>query len=134
MCAANHHRKGIVMAAVFADLLESTREPGTSRFSASGIAGILGLQQQDLAELAGVHRNTLRTHPESPRLQAALRDLMRVVSAATAVQPDAQRAIFLIKNEPIATFRHKTLMQLVQEGRAEDAIGYLESIGAGFIG
>ncbi|MCA0241256.1 MAG: DNA-binding protein [Proteobacteria bacterium] len=122
------------MAAVFADLLESTREPGTSRFSASGIAGILGLQQQDLAELAGVHRNTLRTHPESPRLQAALRDLMRVVSAATAVQPDAQRAIFLIKNEPIATFRHKTLMQLVQEGRAEDAIGYLESIGAGFIG
>ena len=122
------------MAAVFADLLESTREPGTSRFSASGIAGILGLQQQDLAELAGVHRNTLRTHPESPRLQAALRDLMRVVSAATAVQPDAQRAIFLIKNEPIAAFRHKTLMQLVQEGRAEDAIGYLESIGAGFIG
>lgn len=122
------------MAAVFANLLESTREPGTSRFSASGIAGILGLQQQDLAELAGVHRNTLRTHPESPRLQAALRDLMRVVSAATAVQPDAQRAIFLIKNEPIAAFRHKTLLQLVQEGRAEDAIGYLESIGAGFIG
>lgn len=122
------------MAAVFADLLESTREPGTSRFSASGIASILGLQQQDLAELAGVHRNTLRTHPESPRLQAVLRDLMRVVSAATAMQPDPQRAIFLIKNEPIAAFRHKTLMQLVQEGRTEDAIGYLESVSAGFVG
>lgn len=122
------------MAAVFADLLESTREPGTSRFSASGIASILGLQQQELAELAGVHRNTLRTHPESPRLQAVLRDLMRVVSAATSMQPDPQRAIFLIKNEPIAAFRHKTLMQLVQEGRTEDAIGYLESVSAGFTG
>jgi sporulation protein YlmC with PRC-barrel domain len=121
-------------AAIFADVLESTREPGTSRFSASGVADILGLQQQDLAELAGVHRNTLRTHPESPRLQSALRDLMRVLSAAAAVQPDPQRAIFLVKNEPIPAFRHKTLLQLVQEGRTEDAIGYLESISAGFVG
>lgn len=122
------------MAAIFTDVLESLREPGTSRLSAPGIASILGVQQQDLAELAGVHRNTLRTHPESPRLQSALRDLMRVLSAATAVQPDAQRAIFLIKNEPILAFRHKTLLQLVQEGRAEDAVGYLESISAGFVG
>lgn len=122
------------MAAIFADVLESTREPGTSRFSALGIAAVLGLPQQDLASLAGVHRNTLRTHPESPRLQATLRDLMRVLSAASALQPDPQRAIFLIKNEPIPAFHHKTLLQLVQEGRTEDAIGYLESVGAGFVG
>ncbi len=122
------------MATLFADVLESTREQGTSRFSALGVADILGLQQQDLAELARVHRNTLRTHPESPRVQAALRDLMRVLSAAAAVQPDTQRAIFLVKNEPIPAFRHKTLLQLVQEGRTEDAIGYLESISTGFVG
>lgn len=122
------------MAAILSDILESAREPGTSRFSVSGIANILGLQQQELAELAGVHRNTLRIHPESPRLQSVLRDLMRVLSAATAMEPDPQRAIFLIKNEPIPTFRHKTLLQLVQEGRAEDAIDYLESVSAGFVG
>jgi len=122
------------MATLFADVLESTREQGTSRFSALIVADILGLQQQDLAELARVHRNTLRTHPESPRVQAALRDLMRVLSAAAAVQPDTQRAIFLVKNEPIPAFRHKTLLQLVQEGRTEDAIGYLESISTGFVG
>lgn len=86
------------------------------------------------ATLAGVHRNTLRTHPESPKLQAALRDLMRVLSAAAVVQPDTQRAFFMLKNEPIPAFRHKTLLQLVQEGRAEDAIDYLESISAGFSG
>lgn len=122
------------MTAILSDILESAREPGTSRFSASGIASILGLQQQELAELAGVHRNTLRIHPESPRLQSVLRDLMRVLSAATAMEPDPQRAIFLIKNEPIPAFRHKTLLQLVQEGRAEDAIDYLESVSAGFVG
>lgn len=122
------------MSATFADVLESTRESGTSRFSAASVAEILGLQQQDLAALAGVHRNTLRTHADSPRLQSALRDLMRVLSAATMVQPDPQRAVFLIKNEPIAAFRHKTLLQLVQDGRTEDAIDYLESISAGFVG
>ena len=122
------------MAAVFADILESTREPGTARFSAAGVANVFGLQQQELAALAGVHRNTLRSHPESPRLQATLRDLIRLASAATAVQPDVQRAIFLIKNEPVAAFRHRTLMQLVQDGRTDDAIAYLESIGAGFVG
>jgi hypothetical protein len=122
------------MAAIFSEVLESTREPGTSRFSVSGVADILGLQQQDLAELTGVHRNTLRTHPESPRLQSGLRDLMCVLSAAAAVQPDPQRAIFLVKNEPIPAFRHKTLLQLVREGRTEDAIAYLESISTGFVG
>lgn len=118
----------------FVDVLESVREAGTSRLSAANIAAALGLQYQDLATLAGVHRNTLRTHPESPRLQAALRDLMRVLSAASSVQPDAERAFFMIKNEPIPAFRHKTLLQLVQEGRTEDAIDYLESISAGFTG
>ena len=118
----------------FADVLESVREAGTSRFSATNVADALGLQYQDLATLAGVHRNTLRTHPESPRLQAALRDLMRVLSAATAVQPDTARAFFMVKNEPIPAFHHKTLLQLVQEGRTDDAIDYLESISAGFTG
>jgi len=121
-------------AVMFPDLLESMREPGTSRFSVAGIADALDLQQQELATLARVHRNTLRTHPESPRLQSTLRDLMQVLSAACAIQPDPQRAIFLIKNEPIPSFRHKTLLQLVQDDRAGDAIRYLESIQSGFVG
>jgi hypothetical protein len=118
----------------FSDVLDSAREAGTSRLSAANLANILGLQQQDLATLAGVHRNTLRTHPESPKLQATLRDLVRVLSAAAAVQPDFERALFLIKNQPIPTFRHKTILQLLQDGRTEDAIDYLESISAGFVG
>jgi hypothetical protein len=121
-------------ATAFNDVLESAREAGTSHLSAANLANILGLQQQDLATLAGVHRNTVRTHPESPKLQAALRDLIRVLSAAVAVQPDFERALFLVKNQPIPAFRHKTILQLVQDGRTDDAIDYLESISSGFIG
>lgn len=121
-------------SAAFADVLESSREAGTSRLSATNIADALGLQYQDLAALTSVRRNTLRIHPESPRLQAALRDLMRVLLAATAVQSDTARAFFMVKNEPIPAFRHKNLLQLVQEGRTDDAVDYLESISAGFTG
>jgi hypothetical protein len=121
-------------AIAFPDVLESAREAGTSRLSAANLANVLGLQQQDLATLAGVHRNTLRTHPESPKLQSTLRDLVRVLSAAVAVQPDFERALFLVKNQPIPAFRHKTILQLLQDGRTEDAIDYLESISAGFVG
>ena len=121
-------------AIAFTDVLESAREAGTSRLSAVNLANVMELQQQDLANLAGVHRNTLRTHPESPKLQSTLRDLMRVLSAAAAVQPDFERALFLVKNQPIPTFLHKTILQLLQDGRTEDAIDYLESISAGFVG
>jgi hypothetical protein len=135
MCVKLLSVGSITMATTtFADVLESVREAGTSRFSATSIADALDLPYQDLAALAGVHRNTLRTHPESPRLQAALRDLMRVLSAATQVQSDTARAIFMVKNEPIPAFRHKTLLQLVQEGRTDDVVDYLESISAGFTG
>ena len=122
------------MFAAASEVLESTREPGTTRFSPANFAALLELPLQDLAELAGVHRNTLRTHPESPRLQAALRDLMRVLVATMEIQPDNMRAIFLVKNEPIPSFEHKTLLQLVSAGRADDAVRYLESVASGFVG
>lgn len=116
------------------DVLESVHQPGTSDLSASGVAGLFGLRLQELAAIASVHRNTIRTHPNTPKLQAVLRDLMRVLSAASASQPEQDRALFLIKNAPIPAFRHKTILQLVAEGRTDDAIDYLESVSSGYVG
>ena len=95
---------------------------------------MLEMQPQDLASLAGVHRNTLRFHPESPRLQAALRDFVRLLSAASEIQPDWQRVAFFIKNEPIAEFDYKTLLRVAQEARTDDAVAYLKSVASGFVG
>ena len=123
-----------MLGAPFVDVLDSVRESGTSNLSPTHDAQLLGLNLPELAELAKVHPSTLRNHPESPSLQSALSDVMRVVSVAVAIQPDQQRAIFLIKNAPIPAFRHKTLLQLMQEGRTEDAISYLDSISGGTVG
>lgn len=121
-------------ALALSDVLEAVHQPGTSDLSATGVAELFGLQLQDLATLASVHRNTVRTHPNTPRLQAVLRDLMRVLSATSVVQPDRDHALFLIKNAPIPAFRHKTILQLVAEGRTDDAVDYLDSVSAGFVG
>lgn len=122
------------MSALASEVLERLREPGTARFSPQNFATLLDLPQQELATLARVHRNTMRTHPESPKLQEALRVLARVLSAVMEIQPDLLRAIYFMKNEPIAAFQHMTLLRLVEQGRADDAVAYLESIASGFVG
>lgn len=118
----------------FAQVLESLREPGTSRLSAARVAAVMGFQLQELAAFAGVHRNTMRLHPESARVQAALRDLVRLLSAASAIQPDLQRVVFFIKHEPIGSLGHKTLLDMARVGRLDNAIDYLESVASGFVG
>ena len=118
----------------FAHVLESLREPGTSRLSVERVAALLELQQQYLATFAGVHLDTVRMHPELARLQAALRDMVRVLSAACAIQSDLRRAVFFIKNEPIAAFDHRTLLEATRIGQVDVVVAYLESIASGFVG
>lgn len=123
------------MSAVsFHELLEQVREVGTSDLSARAVADLFGLEHRELAAIAGVHRNTIRTRHRSPELQAILRDLIRVLAAASSIQPDMSRALFLVKNAPIPAFRHKTILQLVGDGRTDDAVDYLGSVGSGFAG
>lgn len=113
---------------------ESLREPYLSRLSPKAVADLLLLEEQEIASIAGVDRETLLARPESRCVQEVLGNLVELLSAAMAVQPDRQRAASFLRHEPIAAFGQKTLLQLVQDGRAADAKRYLESVGAGFTG
>ena len=62
------------------------------------------------------------------------RALERMLAAALRVQPNRQLAEEFVRNKPIAAFGGKTLLDLTEEGRAKDAIGYIESIASGFVG
>jgi hypothetical protein len=50
------------------------------------------------------------------------------------VQELAERAVFLLGNEPLRAFGYKTADTLVQEGRFDAVIAYLESLAGGFAG
>jgi hypothetical protein len=119
----------------FPDFLQGLREPGSrTALSPALLASALELPVQDLASLAKVHRNTLQLAPSSPKVQSAIRDVLRVLSAAHELTGDIDRAVFWFRNHPIPDFGHRTAMQLVEMGKVQAVIDYIESRSAGATG
>jgi hypothetical protein len=98
------------------------------------IGEFFGFQIQELAERAHVHRNTPTLRPQAPQLQKYLQELVRVLAVITLLTMDEKRAAFLLRNEPLRVFGYKTADVLIQEGRTENVIAYLESLEGGATG
>lgn len=60
-------------------------------------------------------------------------DLLRVLEAADRVTFSREVSIEWMRS-PLASFGGKTAEELVIEGRADDLVGYLESVASGFAG
>lgn len=118
----------------FNAFLAQLQEPGKPIISPLRFAQMLHLEQQKLAELAHVHRNTVSRMPASPRLQDFLRDAVRVLAAAFALAGSADRALYWFRSHPIQDFDYKTAEALVSEGRANSVIQYIESLNSGASG
>lgn len=114
--------------------VERFREPNTPYLSPAKVGDFFGLRVQELAERARVHRNTPTARPHTPQLQKYLQEMLRVLAVATELTDDAERAAFLLRNEPLRAFGYKTADTLVQEGRADAVIAYLESLASGSVG
>jgi hypothetical protein len=116
----------------FPSFLESLKaDDSHTALSPEKLADELEVPMQKLASLARVHRNTVSLSPNSPKLQDAMVDVVRVLSAAHALTGDINRALFWFRNQPIADFDHYTPMQLVEQGKVQAVIDYIDSISAG---
>ena len=113
---------------------EQFREPDTPYLSPARIGDFFGFKVQELAERAHVHRNTPTARPQAPQLQKYLQDMVRVLAVATEMTGDEKRAAFLLRNEPLRAFGFKTADALIQDGRADTLIAYLESLAGGAAG
>jgi transcriptional regulator with XRE-family HTH domain len=124
------------MNAVARELMfaEQFRAPGDAILEPMRMAEALQLSQQDFAELAGVHRATLRDSPQNARLQAYLREVLRVLAAATEIAGSQDKAIFWYRNSPIRDFEFKTAERLVAAGKGDAVVRYLSSIESGSSG
>ena len=115
-------------------LTERFRESNTPYLSPTKVAEFFGYRVQELAERAHVHRNTPSSRPQAPQLQQYLQDTVRVLAVATEMTGDPKRAAFLLRNEPLRAFSYKTADTLIQEGRTDAVIAYLESLAGGAAG
>jgi len=62
-----------------------------------------------------------------------MRDVDRVALAAAAIIGGHAKAVEWL-NQPLATFDGKTPLQLIDEGRTDSVLRYLESVASGFVG
>lgn len=108
-------------------------EPGSTLLSIKRIAGCLRVDPLELVTNAGVDRDAI-DEPGSLAVQARLRDIFKVLAAATEAFEHHAQVVPWMMNMPITTFRGKTAYQLIKEGRSNDVIGYLDSVASGFVG
>ena len=118
----------------FQTFADGLRAPGLPLIAPDRFADALHLRQQELAQLARVHRTTVADAPANARLQQYMRDALRVLSAATEVSGERMRALYWYRNTPIPEFEHRTAEQLVSAGKADALIAYLQSVGSGSTG
>ena len=123
-----------VPAAVNEKIVDTVREPGSSTISIDRLIEMLSMQPQTFAEAAGVHRNTLRLNPHNEKAQTFARNVVRVLQAAVDLGNDPKTALYHVKNSPIRPFEYKTAWEMIEAGRSDDVVGYLESLSAGYTG
>ncbi|MDR3430254.1 hypothetical protein [Silvimonas sp.] len=115
-------------------LIEQLHEAGSRSLSPAKVCEFFGFSNQDLADRARVDRHTVTAYPQAPQLQKYLKDLVSALAVATEATGDAKRAAFLLRNEPLRVFGYKTADTLIQEGRTNAVIAYIESSRAGAAG
>jgi hypothetical protein len=120
----SHAQQANVVVSRFVDSLQ---EPRTPYISPSRFSEVLGVKVVALAELTGVHRNTLR-NPSSERLHSKMWEMIKVISAAANLTGDIQKAIYWYRNEPIADYDHRTAAELVAEGHADAVLAYIRDL------
>lgn len=112
---------------VVSKFVDSLQEPQTPYISPARFSEVLGVKVMALAELTGVHRNTLR-NPSSERLQLKMREMIKVISAAAELTGDIQKAIYWYRNEPIVDYDHFTAAELVADGHADAVLAYIRDL------
>lgn len=111
--------------------MRDIQEPGRPVISPVRFARRLDIEQQKLAQLARVHRNTLTRLPEAAKLQGFLQQAVRVLAAASDRMGNTDRALYWFRSHPIRDFDYNSPLTLVAEGRADEVLRYIERLGVG---
>ena len=107
------------------------RDDETAYLSAKSVANVLGVTLTELASLTGVARNTLAAKTGARKVDIALSPVVRILTMASAMAGDDQRAAVWFKHQPIPGWAGKTAYDLVRERKAEKVLAYLEAVRSG---
>src|SRR5690348_5354115 len=98
------------------------------------IDALAGLGDKSEGAIANVFAAWNLSSARSERAQEFARNIVRVLQAAVDLGNDPATALRNIKNYPIRSFESKTALDMVEEGRTDDVVAYLQSLSAGYVG
>lgn len=102
-------------------------------FEPRNIAAVLRTSADEIAMTVGLSKDAMqrRTRVQSDRTQRRLRELVEVLNKVTPRFGSALMAYAWYRSEPLPGFDGRTAMQLVQEGKAQQVLEYVDAVDAG---
>lgn len=87
----------------------------------------LGISKRQLSNMIGVHRNSLNNNSAN-KVQRGILELVKIITTAERICGDTEKAIFWFRNEPIASYKNMTPLELLADGRRDLVIEQLYHI------
>ncbi|MCI5040382.1 MULTISPECIES: MbcA/ParS/Xre antitoxin family protein [Donghicola] len=102
-------------------------------FEPKKIASVLRTSSEEVAQTVGLGKDALqrRARIQSDKTQRRLRELVEVLNKVQPRFGSDLMAYAWYRSEPLAGFDGRTAMQLVQEGKAQQVLEYIDAVDAG---
>src|SRR6056297_1795680 len=105
----------------------------SGQFEPRRIAAALRTSAEEVAMTVGLGKDALqrRTRISSDKTQRRLRELVEILNKVEPRFGSALIAYAWYRSEPLPGFDGRTAMQLVQEGKAQQVLEYIDAVEAG---
>lgn len=102
-------------------------------FEPRKIATLLRTSSEEVAQTVGLGKDALqrRVRIQSDKTQRRLRELVEVLNKVHPRFGSELLAYAWYRSEPLAGFDGRTAMQLVQDGKAQQVLDYIDAVDAG---
>jgi uncharacterized protein (DUF2384 family) len=102
-------------------------------FEPKKIAAILRTSSEEIAMTVGLGKDALqrRARIQSDRTQRRLRELVELLNKVEPRFGSELMAYAWLRSEPLPGFDGRTAMQLVQAGKAQQVLDYIDAVDAG---
>jgi len=102
-------------------------------FEPRKIASILRTSSEEIAATVGLGKDALqrRARVRSDRTQRRLRELVEILNKVEPRFGSELMAYAWLRSEPLPGFDGRTAMQLVQDGKAQQVLDYIDAVDAG---
>lgn len=105
----------------------------SGQFEPRKIAAVLRTSSEEVAMTVGLAKDALqrRSRAQSDKTQRRLRELIEILNKVEVRFGSPLMAYAWYRSEPLSGFDGRTAMQLVQEGRAQQVLEYVDAVDAG---